>query len=297
MFTDLLTTLVKQVRVSDLLALKDIPPPPPHPIGPLPQGRLEEIQAVFLATYAPAFDKFLETRWFQEKALTHLMANAQLMAEYSALIDAFNDRNLHDPNVIARLESFEASVLWSTITLCRQVTGVSNGHQGQDYDLMVASSRFTVIEALITGDHLDSNPLAQFPPRQPPANPPTLPDQLAQRSLEFWGTVGHFLTLHDNEASSAKELDDTLGRTRTLLDTFENRDVIYSIAIARHVGQRWADFPNSFPQPITTNEKDAGAKLFVAQKFLEQEASGKGTTQVIKRICGMVVRSWHISRV
>ena len=222
------------------------------------------------------------------------MANPQLMAEYSALIDAFNDRNLHDPNVIARLESFEASVIWSTIILCRQVSGVSNGSQGQNYDLMIAASRLSVIEALITGDHLDTNPLAQFPP--PPANSTTLPDKLAQRSFEFWSTVGHFLTLHDNEASSAKELDDTLARARTVLDTFENRDVIYSIAIARHLGQRWADFPHSFPQPITTSEKDAGAKLYVAQKFLEQEASGQGTTQVIKRICGMVVRSWYISR-
>ncbi|KAI9932958.1 hypothetical protein MW887_009210 [Aspergillus wentii] len=287
---------VKQVQVNDLLALRGIPPPPPHPITSLQPGRLEEIQAVFLATYAPAIDKFLETRWFQEKALTHLMGNAQLMAEYSALIDAFNDRNLSDPNVIARLESFEASVVWSSMTLCRHVMSVSNGTHGQDYDLLVASTRLDVIESLITGEHLDSNPLAQFAAREPSSNPPSLPDQLLQRALDFWSALGHFLTLHDNEASSAKEIDDTLARCRTLLDTFENRDVIYSIAIARHVGQRWADFPRSLPQPVTTNEKDAGAKLYVAQKFLEQEASGKGTTQVIKRICGMVVRSWIVSR-
>ncbi|KNG88955.1 hypothetical protein ANOM_002216 [Aspergillus nomiae NRRL 13137] len=287
---------VKQVQISDLLALRGIPPPPPHPITAIQPNRLEEIKAVFLATYAPAIDKFFETRWFQEKALTHLLANAQLMAEYSALIEAFNDQNLNDPNVIARLESFEASVVWSSMTLCRHVMNVSNGSHGQDYDLLAASKRLDVIEAMITGEHLDSNPLAQFPPRETPTNPPGLSDQLAQRSLDFWSAVGHFLTLHDNEASSAKEIDDTLGRCRTLLDTFENRDVIYSIAIARHLGQRWADFPRSFPQPITTNEKDAGAKLYVAQKFLEQEAGGKGTTQVIKRICGMVVRSWFVSR-
>ncbi|KAA8648634.1 putative C6 finger domain protein [Aspergillus tanneri] len=287
---------VKQVQVSDLLALRGIPPPPPHPITALPPNRLEEIQAVFLATYAPAIDKFFETRWFQDKALTHLMGNAQLMAEYSALIDAFNDRNLSDPNVVARLESFEASVVWSTMTLCRHVMSVSNGTHGQDYDLLASSKRLDVIEAMITGEHLDSNPLAQFPPRETPANPPSLADQLAQRSLDFWSAIGHFLTLHDNEASSAKEIDDTLARCRTLLDTFENRDVTYSIAIARHLGQRWADFPRSFPQPITTNEKDSGAKLYVAQKFLEQEAGGKGTTQVIKRVCGMVLRSWIVSR-
>lgn len=218
------------------------------------------------------------------------------MAEYSALIDAFNDKNLHDPNVLARLESFEASVVWSTMTLCRHVMSVSNGSNGADYDLACSSARLDVIEALITGEHLESNPLSQFPVREPAANPPSLPDQLVQRSLDFWSTIGHFLTLHDDEASSAKEIDDTLARSRTLLDTFENRDIIYSIAIARHLGQRWADFPHSFPHPITTNEKDAGAKLYVAQKFLEEEASGKGTTQVVRRICGMVLRSWIVSR-
>lgn len=287
---------VKQVQISDLLALRGIPPPPPHPVTALPPGRLEEIQAVFLATYAPAIDRFFETPWFQEKALPHVMANAQLMAEYSALIDAFNDRNLEDPNVVARLESFEASVIWSTITLCRHVMNMANGNHGQDFDLLAASKRLDVLEALLTGDYVETNPLAQFPVRQPAADPPALTVQITQRSLDFWSCIGHFLTLHDNEASSAKEIDDTLARCRTLLDTTENRDVIYSIAIARHLGQRWADFPHSLPQPITTNEKDAGAKLYVAQKFLEQQANGSGTTQVSKRICGMAVRSWFVSR-
>ena len=222
------------------------------------------------------------------------------MAEYSALIDAFNDRNIGDPSVMARLESFEASVVWSTMVLCRHVMSVSNGSNGAEHkpdnDLTTAATRLDVIEALITGEHTDSNLLSQYPVREPAANPPSFPDQIVQRSLDFWSTIGHFLTLHDDEASSAKEIDDTLARTRTLLDTLENRDVIYSIAIARHLGQRWADFPRSFPHPITTNEKDAGAKLYVAQKFLEQEASGKGTTQVVVRLCGMVLRSWIVSR-
>lgn len=152
--------LVKQVQISDLLALRGIPPPPPHPITTIQPNRLEEIKAVFLATYAPAIDKFFETRWFQDTALTHLLANAQLMAEYSALIEAFNDQNLSDPNVIARLESFEASVVWSSMTLCRHVMNVSNGSHGQDYDLLAASKRLDVIESMITGEHLDSNPLS-----------------------------------------------------------------------------------------------------------------------------------------
>ncbi|KAL2005835.1 hypothetical protein VTN00DRAFT_10328 [Thermoascus crustaceus] len=288
----------KQVKISDLLALRGIPPPPPHPIVPLQQSRLDEIQAVFLATYAPAIDRFLETRWFQDKALPHLMANAQLVAQYSGLIDAFSDPNINDPAVLGRTESFEASVVWDTMSLCRPMANMSNGNAAapQDFDLIAAAKRLDVFEALVTGEHLETNPLAQSPLREPAANPPSLPDQLLQRSLDFWSSIGHFLTLHDDEASSAKEIDDTLARCRTLLDNFENRDVIYSVAIARHLGSRWADFPRNVPPPATTDEKDAGAKLYVAQKFLEQEAAGKGTTQVIKRICGMVVRSWIVSR-
>lgn len=250
---------------------------------------------MFLATYAPAIDKFLETRWFQEKALSQLLTNAQLMAEYSALIDAFNDRNLSDPAVLSRVESFEASVVWQSMSLCRNLANRMNGSATQDPELITAAKRLDVFEALVTGEYLETNPLAQLLV-QPLPNATSLAQQLHQRTIDFWISIGHFLTLHDDEASSAKEIDDTLARCRTLLDTYENRDVIYSIAIARHLGQRWADFPRSVPQPTTTDEKDAGAKLFVAQKFLEQEAAGKGTTQVIKRICGMVVRSWTVSR-
>ena len=289
--------LAKQVKMSDLLALRGIPPPPPQPFVSLQQSRLDQIQAVFLAMYAPGIDKFLETRWFQEKALPHLLANVQLMAQYSGLIDAFDEPNVNDPAVSSRIESFEASVIWDTIRLCRS-TNLSNGNapSTQDLDLLTAVKRLEVFEALVTGEHLEANPLAPFSVQEPAAKPLTLPDQLQKRLSDFWDSIGHFLTLHDDEASSAKEIDDTLVRARMLLDTCENRDVIYSIAITRHIGQRSADFPHSVPQPTTTDEKDPGAKLYVAQRFLEQQASGKGTTQVIKRICGMVVRSWTVSR-
>ena len=284
---------VKHVRISDLVALRGIAPPAPHAILPIPPSRLDEVKAIYLAAYAPAADRFLETRWFEEKGLSHLMGNEQLMADFSALIEAFNDTNLNDPNGIARLESFEASIVWSIMGLCRHITSVANGGDKPDSVLVTASARLHIVEALITGDHMERNPLEQSPVREPALS---FSDQIVQRSLDFWSSIGHYLTLHDDEASSAKEIDDTLARSRALLDTFENRDVIYSIAIARHLGQRWADFPNSFPHAITTNEKDVGAKLYVAQKFLEQEASGKATNQVVKRICGMVTRSWIVCR-
>lgn len=278
-----------------MIALRGIPPPAPHPIGSLPPGRLEEIQAVFLATYAPAIDKLLEVRWYTEKALSTLMTDTQLMADYSALINAFNDWNLNDGNTVARLESFEASIIWRSMTLCRQVQTSENGQHGQDWNLIAATTRLNAIEAVLTWTHLDQNSLSRTL-RTEAATPPHQPDQFMQRQLDFWSELGEFLTLHDNEASSAKQIDDTLGRCRQLLDTYENRDIIYSIAITRHLGQRWADFPNSLPKVGYTAEKESGTKLFVAQKFIEEEAEGKGTTQIYKRICCMAVRSWWVAR-
>ncbi|KAJ5679460.1 hypothetical protein N7462_007704 [Penicillium macrosclerotiorum] len=289
------TYKAKNLHVNDLVALRGIAPPPPHPIGTLPPGRLEEIQAVFLATYAPAIDKLLEVRWYSDKALSILMADAQLMADYSALINAFNEWNLSDGNTVARLESFEASLIWRSMTLCRQVPNSENGQYGQDWNLLAASARLNAIEALLTWNYLDQNTLSRALGMDA-SNPPNPPDQFVQRQLDFWSELGEFLTLHDNEASSAKQIDDTLSRCRQLLDTYENRDIIYSIAIARHLGQRWADFPNSLPKVGYTTEKEAGTKLFVAQKFIEEEAEGKGTTQVYKRICCMAVRSWWVAR-
>ena len=232
---------MKTLHVNDLIALRGIDPPPPHPVGNLPPGRLEEIQAVFLATYAPAIDKLLEVRWYSEKALSVLMADSQLMADYSALINAFNEWNLADRDTVARLESFEASIIWRSMVLCRQVPSAENGQYGQDWNLLVTNARLNAIEALLSWNHMDQNALSR-PLGMDAATPPNSPDQFLQRQLDFWSELGDFLTLHDNEASSAKQIDDTLTRLRSMLDTYENRDIIYSIAIARHLGQRWGRF-------------------------------------------------------
>ncbi|KAJ5983432.1 hypothetical protein N7481_005531 [Penicillium waksmanii] len=275
------TYKAKNLSLNDLMSLRGIAPPPPHPIGSLPPGRLEEIQAVFLATYAPAIDKLLEVRWYTEKALPVLMTDAQLMADYSALINAFNDWNLSDGNTVARLESFEASIIWRSMVLCRQVPNSENGQYGQDWNLVATTARLNAMEALLSWSHLDQNSLSRAMGMDA-ATPPNPPRSVLATPIGFLG--------------SAKQIDDTLGRLRQLLDTYENRDIIYSIAIARHLGQRWADFPNSLPKVGYTTEKEAGTRLFVAQKFIEEEAEGKGTTQIYKRICCMAVRSWWAAR-
>ncbi|KAI7361886.1 hypothetical protein KC336_g21766 [Hortaea werneckii] len=81
---------------------------------------------------------------------------------------------------------------------------------------------------------------------------------------------------------------------RGILGMLESRDVLYSIAIGRHVGGRMPDFHPARPSIATTNDPaDEVNKLKVAHAFVEAEAQ-KGTTQVIQRVCGMALRGWSL---
>ncbi|KAH0538178.1 hypothetical protein GP486_008796 [Trichoglossum hirsutum] len=135
---------------------------------------------------------------------------------------------------------------------------------------------------------LDANPLS------PSDNSTVQHDPRKYRELEFWRLIGRFLSLRDDEASAAKEIDNTLNSARTLLDSQENRDVIYSIAVARHLDQRVAEYPPVSPI-VHNEEEDAGSRLFVAKRFIEDEASGKGTNYVIQRLCAMAMKIWTAS--
>lgn len=199
----------------------------------------------------------------------------------------------------AATQSLEASVVWSMMGLCRHVANTPNTTNGQashpevDDDVKDAAARLEVFEKLISGEYLDPEPELKT---ENTTNGTAFEEQLKYREREFWRLVSTFLTVRDDEASSAKEIDDTLGSCRSLLDSRENRDVVYSIAIARHVGQRMAEFPNNIQQPASNDEQDARTKLYVAKKFIEDEANGKGTNQVIQRLCGMAMRSWTVRR-
>ena len=83
---------------------------------------------------------------------------------------------------------------------------------------------------------------------------------------------------------------------RNILNVLENRDVLYSMAIARHFGGRQADFyPDRLLVSTSNDPEDVIAKLVVAQRFITQEES-TGTTQVVQQLCGMARKSWTRQR-
>ncbi|KAI9814434.1 MAG: hypothetical protein M1827_003290 [Pycnora praestabilis] len=289
----------KRIKIDDLLSVGGVIPPPLTPpnehASSISPATYDEIKQIYLTLYGPAIDKFLETRWFGLRGLPRLLYDSRLCDQFATLIERFHSTRPDDQEATMVTQGVEAIVIWSLMTMCRSAVSAGNGSEGQveREELEEVTKRLDVFENLVSGQFLDTNPA---PALDHARYGPSPVQQQKYRECEFWRLIGKFLTLRDDEASSAKEIDDTLGTCRMLLDGQENRDVIYSIAIARHIGQRVAEFPDNLQQPTDNDEQDVRTKLFVAKKFIEDEAAGMGTTQVIQRLCGMATRSWTVAR-
>lgn len=225
------------------------------------------------------------------------MQNSQLCDQFQTLIQRYALDQSH-PSYYQNwgiTQSLEATVVWAMIGMCRQVAGNSPVDVQDAKDgVHDAAKRMEIFENLMTGEYLDASSAPSQASEE--SNGTVLNDQMKTRECKFWCLVHTFLTIRDDEASAAKEIDDTLASCRGLLDSRENRDVIYSVMVARHVGARISEFPENLQQPANNDEEDARTKVFVAKKLIEDEALGKGTNQVVQRLCGMAHRSWSIKR-
>ena len=275
--------------------------------------------------YANGIDKFLETHWFTTRAVEHLVLDYRLCEQFCIMMGRFG----YDPNADfharAVTQSLEATVMWGIMNLARIVVGkISSDKEVDKINIELdikegvedAAGRVTVLEKLITTNYLeDQPPLPASDPVQTATPGAKLDDQLKYREKQFWHFISKFLTFKDDE----KGADEALAQSRTFLDSRENRDVIYSVAIARHVGSRMSEAANATPNGVKADETkvengEFGAKseasngtssaakaefdaeekqkLSVAKRFIVDQACGRGTTQVVQRVCGMILRAW-----
>ena len=283
--------VAKRTKIEELLCIRGISPPPPAPPTPISAATREEIKHIWNTVYATGVDKFLETKWFGLRGLKHLMQNSRLCDQFQTLIRRYAIDSSH-PSYFSNYEitqSLEATVVWAMIGMCRQIAGNSPVDEQDVKDgVHDAAKRMEIFENLLTGEYLDSSSAPSHASEE--SNGTALNEQMKSRERDFWRLVHTFLTIRDDEASAAKEIDDTLTSCRALLDSRENRDVIYSVMVARHIGARISEFPENLQQPANNDEENARTKVFVAKKFIEEESNGKGTNQVVQRLCGMAHR-------
>ncbi|KAI6709023.1 hypothetical protein JHW43_008442 [Diplocarpon mali] len=250
---------------------------------------IDEIKHLYYSIYAPGLENFLESKWFSVKGLSKLLTGRTHLDQFAALLQQFSKTQQDDPKEIAYTSSVEGRVVWSLASMVR-VSAAENGVREQktvpsNDDANEAGNRLDVFETLLTGRVAAINPLTS------PVAGST--DHHRLRELEFWFTLGNFVTLQYEDNNAAKEVDDTLSALRNLLDGRENRDVLYSIAVIRGLGQRVSEYTDS-DTPLHLDESDNKSKLLVAKKFVSDEAAGSGTTNVIRRLCDLAARSWSM---
>lgn len=291
------TTFPAKRSIEQLLTL-GAPPIPGLRGGDFSTGSplLEEAKHLYRSIYAPGLEGFLESKWFpSDNGLQRLTTDRAVLDKFGLLLAHFaKTSHTADPKQIAVTSSVEARLVWGLATMVQQAAtaeSAANGVKTENKapvvpptdDATEAANRLTVFENLLTGRVATSNRLTA------PVQGST--DHHRLRELEFWYTLGNFVCLRDDDPSEAKAVDDTTGALRNLLDGRENRDVLYSIAIVRALGHRVSEYTDS-DAPLHFDESDNKSKLAVAKKFITDEGTGGGTTNVIRRLCELATRSW-----
>ncbi|EFW21401.1 hypothetical protein D8B26_001607 [Coccidioides posadasii str. Silveira] len=285
-----------QIKIDDLLTMSGQPGPLPEKLE-LPPTRIEECANFFMA-YAVCVDVFLETHWFEANARHFLLANKSLLAQVSTFLDSFMEKKwTTNPECVPAMESRESRIIWDTMALCREAQAQNTNSDGkivpEDPELTLAVNRLKVLEALVTGVTLRTNPTSapEYAGDDSTWVPTGLAQQLKRSEMKFWDAIGQYLVITDDMPECNVLRDLALMDARAHLDMIENRDVVYSIAVIRHISRFQPRKVKNLPP--STDEKDVSAKLYVATKFIEEERDGKATNQVIRRLCAQLLRWWE----
>lgn len=278
------------MKISDIFPIANHNPPevPPRS-GPIPPELDDEFTNIFKNDYCAGLDVMLETKWFStnNNALNRVFADRNLHEEAVFFTETVKYRS--GANDMSGVFSQEARLLWHLLETCKHrpqpTNGTASPAEMDDLGLREVKARFDILEALLTNQVLEVNPLHQL------AYPSELSEQKISE-LDFWYQLGHFVVVADDNVEAAEH---ALGKMRNALLAQEVRDAIYSIAIARYVGNRVRGFPNALPAPVDQNPDSDLNKLSVAMSFISHECRS-GSQQVIARVCDMALLSWTVSR-
>ncbi|KAK4959474.1 hypothetical protein LTR10_004279 [Elasticomyces elasticus] len=272
---------VRALMIDDLFSINDVPPRYDQPGSPSPLSPhvQQEVADFYTFHYAQGLDALLETTWYTTEGPAHLRSNAILqdfVAECTQQFKASTD----NPAMTNQIRSLEARLVWQLAKMPRSSRTPTD-----------VVARVDVLENLLTGHFLE-------PARVPLAPPMTEHDELRYNRQLFWYNLGLFTAARDDLRDNAahQQIDASLAEMRRILNMLENRDVLYSVAIARHIGGRMPDFhPHRHIASLVADPYDEVNKLKVAVHFVQQEDQ-KGTTQVIQRICSMALRAWALQK-
>ncbi|XEU97856.1 hypothetical protein FSHL1_003142 [Fusarium sambucinum] len=274
-----------KMNIDEIIKLLGQVPPPQT--GPHPEEMLNEITKVYHEMYAHGLSSFFETTWyfFMENGKMSLPRNLYLVDLLASFLKTLEAVKVNDHSQMAYSGILETRLVWELARSAYEApTTVVNPGLPAENDAKEAQNRVRVVEALLCGDYLPSNPLC---------SPVQHPDSSRTRQFDFWYSLAEFVRMRDNPTGLAavKVREDMLARMRYLLDGRENRDVLYSIAVVRELSPHFDSAYNNAPQHV--DESDPKNRLAVASKFIfdESQVTG-GTTNVVRRFCDIAHRAF-----
>ncbi|PTB81370.1 hypothetical protein M440DRAFT_439 [Trichoderma longibrachiatum ATCC 18648] len=277
------------MRIDEIIDLLG-PPAPVQQISHT-EETFNEITKVYHEMYAGGLSAFFETSWyyFTENGKMTFPKDANLIEHMATFLKILEGVKANDHTQMAYSGVLETRIVWELACTAYQVpdrgTNSMRLNLPPDNDAVEARNRLHVVEALLCGDELLSNPLC----------PPVADgDHHRVRQFDFWYSLAEFVRRRENPNSPAtvKAREDVLARMRHLLDGRENRDVLYSIAVVRELAPNFdAGYAATIPQHL--DESDPKNRLAVASKFLldESQVTG-GTTNVVRRFSDIASRAF-----
>ncbi|EWC48433.1 hypothetical protein DRE_02202 [Drechslerella stenobrocha 248] len=279
----------KRIKIDDLIVGVAPPPPTPPPSENAYIPGNEGVRSLYSNKYAPALDQLFETGWFTDECVSIMSLNMDLVNFLGMVFDRLNSGDAPS-DVDASLDHIppgKAALILYTVMdllygLSRKGDGPMLGYQmsRNEDNISETLSRVKIIETLVMNRRLedDDEPrfsLADFNPEEESPN---------VRSTRFWGAIKMFLRLPDVGSPAARDI---LEACRPYLErNLDNRDIIYSIALIRHLQEALhEDRDDTYPGP--DEKRKRLANLDDTKSFIEGMArtpSGE-TTCVFRRIC------------
>ncbi|OTB01676.1 hypothetical protein M426DRAFT_63580, partial [Hypoxylon sp. CI-4A] len=285
----IMSTTTRKMKVHELVGMSGAVPPALD--SALTSEKLLEVRDLYEQVYAPGLEKFFEMEWYtRPQGVGSLMSNTMINEVLAGFLQSMAKTDANDVTGMQYSANLEFRVVWDLTTLVyasEYKVNVGELLPPAD-DGSEARNRVAVFEALLSGDHVEQNPLHP---------PPAAADLRLHRNREFrfWYFLAEFLRVKDQPGlDMTQQRDYFLGQMRELLDGRENRDVLYSLAVIRALAPKFpSDFESTLPAHL--DESDPKNKLAVARKFIQDESQVTGgTTNVVRRFSELAVRAFIV---
>jgi len=284
----------KRIKIDDLLSVVSssqplTPPSSETALYATPSTTVEDMKALYKSRYAPALDKFLETRWFMGPGLAKVLSDNHLVELMAGVFERFRVRGgsfveEEDPSIGRKGKS--AGILWAGVKMVygTSIPAADNRQDEDEGDLRDEDGaetlrRINIVEALVTGQPLEPMPES---PRV------TSADKITEGSPTtlFWRGLGRVVATRGGDAGINKQMESVFADCNRFLEEKETRKLLLMIAEARHLGS----YGTHADPTIAEKSTRLLGSLRSCIESIAKETAGPGSLS--RRIAGRAVGQW-----